>query len=51
VAKHGNHTMTEKAWTMLNQAKLPLKFWGHAFETAVFLKNLTPTCKKGWKSA
>jgi transposase InsO family protein len=51
VAERGNRTTTEKARTMLNQASLPLKYWGHAVGTAVFLENVTPTRKKNWKSA
>jgi hypothetical protein len=49
--KRGNCTTTEKAGTLLKQANLPLRLWGHAVETAVFLENITPTKKNNWVSA
>jgi hypothetical protein len=51
VAKWGNRTTTEKAWTLLKQANLPLRMWGHAVETSAFLKKVTTTKKNHWDSS
>jgi hypothetical protein len=51
VAEWGNQTTTEKARSMLKQAKLPLSIWGYAVETEVFLENVTPTKKNLWELA
>ena len=49
-SERGNRTTTEKARTLLKQARLPSEFWGEAVSTAVYLENLTPIAKAGFKS-
>ena len=43
VAERFNRTMIESARSMLYHAKLPLKFWAEAVQTAVYLRNRSPT--------
>lgn len=50
VSERGNRTTTEKARTLLKQARLPSEFWGEAVSTAVSFENLTPIAKAGFKS-
>lgn len=38
-----NRTVIEKARTMLHDSKLPKAYWGEAVNTAIYLKNVTPT--------
>ena len=43
VAERQNRTLVESVRTMLTQAKLPKKFWVEALNTAVYLRNRSPT--------
>lgn len=43
VAERANRTIMEAARSMLHAASLPLKFWGEAVTTAVYLRNRSPT--------
>ena len=43
VAERYNRTMIESARSMLHHAKLPLVFWAEAVQTAVYLRNRSPT--------
>lgn len=43
VAERANRTITEKARAMLQEAGLPVHFWAEAVNTAVYLKNRSPT--------
>ncbi|KAJ2945209.1 hypothetical protein O0L34_g9278 [Tuta absoluta] len=43
VAERVNRTIVEKARAMLHDAKLPKAYWGEAVNTAIHLKNLSPT--------
>ena len=43
VAERFNRTMVESARSMLYHAKLPLTFWAEAVNTAVYVRNRSPT--------
>lgn len=43
VAERANRTLVEKAKCMLEEAGLSTKYWAEAINTAVFLKNRSPT--------
>ncbi|KAL6287822.1 hypothetical protein ACE6H2_012212 [Prunus campanulata] len=43
VAERKNRTVMEMARTMMHEKKIPLKFWGEAVNTAVYLQNRSPT--------
>ena len=43
VSERFNRTMIESARSMLYHAKLPLKFWAEAVNTAVYIRNRSPT--------
>lgn len=43
MVEHRNRTIQEKGLTLLAQSCLPSEFWEHAFHTAIFLHNCTPT--------
>ena len=43
VAERQNRTLVESVRAMLTQAKLPKKFWVEALNTAVYLRNRSPT--------
>lgn len=43
VSERVNRTIIEKARSMLQDSKLPLAYWGEAVNTAIYLKNRTPT--------
>ena len=43
VSERMNRTIQEAARSMLNNAKLPKKFWAEAVHTAVILRNRSPT--------
>ncbi|KXJ79375.1 hypothetical protein RP20_CCG001137 [Aedes albopictus] len=42
VAERMNRTLVEKARCMLNDSKLPKKFWAEAVSTAAYLVNRSP---------
>lgn len=43
VAERANRTIVEKARSMLKEAGLSIKYWAEAVNTAVYLKNRSPT--------
>lgn len=43
VAERANRTIAEKARSMLQEAGLPARYWAEAVNTAVYLKNRSPT--------
>ena len=43
VAERANHTIVEKARSMLYARDMDLKFWAEAVSTAIYLKNRNPT--------
>eukprot|EP00794_Sanderia_malayensis_P014530 gene14530-biopygen11634 len=43
VAERLNRTLMESTRSMLHHAKLPLRFWAKALNTAVYLRNRSPT--------
>ena len=43
VSERFNRTMIESARSMLYHAKLPLEFWAEAVNTAVYIRNRSPT--------
>lgn len=43
VAERANRTIAEKVRAMLQEAGLPVKFWAEATNTAIYLKNRSPT--------
>ena len=43
VSERYNRTILESARSMIHHAKLPLKFWGEAVNTVVYLRNRCPT--------
>ena len=49
-AEQFNHTIMDKAMSMLHQAGLSNGFWEHAMSTAVHIYNHTPICSLEWKT-
>ena len=49
-AEQFNHTIMDKAMSMLHQAGLSNCFWEHAVSTAVHIYNCTPICLLEWKT-
>ena len=43
VAERANYTVVSMARTMLNESDLSIRYWGEAANTAVYLKNISPT--------
>lgn len=43
VAERANRTVVEKARCMLQDSKLSKKFWEYAIQTAIYLKNRSPS--------
>ena len=43
VAERRNRTLLDMVRSMMSISKLPISFWGHALETAVYLLNRIPT--------
>ena len=50
VAERFNRTMIESARSMLYHSKLPLNFWAEAVNTAVYIRNRSPTVSCGNKT-
>lgn len=43
VSEHANRTIIEKARSILEGSHLPKPYWGEAVNTAIYLKNRSPT--------
>jgi len=50
LAKRWNHTLLDKARTLIHGAGLSLGFWEYAVDTAVHTYNRTPTQTIGWRT-
>lgn len=50
VAERRHRHVVETGLSLLHYAKLPLQYWSHAFQTAVYLINRLPTTTLGDKS-
>jgi transposase InsO family protein len=49
LAEQWNHTLMEKACTILHSTGLSLSFWELAVDTAVHIYNRTPSCTINWR--